>query len=202
MGRTEAVVCYLLEKARPNPISKTSLMKLCYFADLEGMRRFGRPLTEESWERADYGVVAYGIPNAARQIPGVDAFDYDTYSGKHGTNFCAGPEALAFRDELGMDDKAILDDIWSRHGHWQATALGSESKRTEPWIMAEASGDSRLDLSAMSPGPNARLDYFAKVLERVDLSVQGTPAEIDALEDETEAYMAPLRQAAIADANW
>jgi uncharacterized phage-associated protein len=199
MPKTEAAICYLLRMAAPGKLSKTALIKLCYFADLENTRRSGEPITESSWQRDEFGAVEYAIPNAARDIRGVDVFDYTTHTGNHGTDFCVSDDLHDIEAELSMNEKAVLGYVWASYGGWTAVRLGAESKKTKPWIVAEKTGVSDLDLSVASPGPEGRFAHFAQVLESVDMSVRGTPEQIVALEDETDCFMVPFRLEALVD---
>ncbi|MDY0341400.1 MAG: Panacea domain-containing protein [Coriobacteriia bacterium] len=197
MPKTEAVVCYLLKKAEPGKLSKTALLKLAYFADLESTRRFGRQLTDAAWHRDDFGAVAYEILNAARRVPGVQVYDYTTYTGAHGTDFCASGELGELDVELNPNERAILDEIFSTLGGLMAKTLGAMTKKSEPWLAAVEQDVAELDLSVVAPGPGDRFAHFAKVLETVDMSVRGTPEALAALDDDTERFMSPFRLEAI-----
>lgn len=197
MSKTEAVICALLRKATPHKLSKTALIKLCYFIDLEHTRRFGSQITAVEWRQDEFGAVAYDIPNTARTIPGVDVFDYTTHSGKHGTDFCAGEGLGEYESQLGINERAVIDDIYGRFGQWGAVRLGNASKETEPWLAAERASVKELNLSVVAPQAENRFAHFARVLEEVDLSTRGTPEEIAELEDETERFMTPFRLEAL-----
>jgi len=200
MPETEAAVCYLLKKAAPHKVSKTALIKFCYFADLEHTRRFGTSITDVQWKRDSYGAVAYDIPNVARTIPGVDVFDYTTYTNAHGTDFCAGPEMENLERDLTAHAKAVLDAVYEKYRYWQAKTMGDATKKTAPWIAAEEADQVDLDLSVVAPAPADRFAYMAEVLKSVDLSVQGTPEEIAEFENEVDDYMLPFRLEACGDA--
>ena len=194
MAKTEAAICYLLAKASPNPISKTSLIKLCYFADLESVRRWGVPITGEAYQRDRYGAVAYSIPNSARNVPGVDVMDYPTYTGNHGTDFCAGPGMPDPEYDLRISEKVVLDDVFFQHGKQLAKDLGNATKQTEPWLKAEAEGATDLDLSVVAP--RDRGAYVEQVLSRIDRSSRGTPEQIAERNSEVEEFMRPYRVSA------
>jgi len=190
--KNEATICYILGKEAPQKLAKSALLKICYFADLENVRRFGRPITDAKWRRDQYGAVAYEITNAARKIPSVQVNDYTTYTSHHGTDFwlavpidCGG--------SLSMNERAVLDDVWEQYGRRSAKELGAETKNTEPWRCAVAAGVNDLDLSVVAPRPGDELAYFARVLERVDLGTRGDPEEIAALQRDTYEYMVPYR---------
>jgi len=191
-SKTEATICYLLAKRAPRKLSKSALLKLCYFADLENVRRHGKPITDGQWRRDDYGAVAYEIPNAARLIAEVEVHDYTTYTGMHGTDFWLA-EVKDCGLGLTMNERVVLNDVWEQFGTRSAKDLGAETKKTEPWVAAVRAGVQELDLSVAAPAPGNQFAYFAHVLEGVDLSVRGTPEEITALKDETDRFMTPFR---------
>lgn len=197
MLKTEAAICYLLSKRAPRKLSKSALLKLCYFCDLESVRRFGRPITDARWHRDTYGAVAYEIPNAARQIDGVAVSDYVTYTGNHGTDFCL-EVSMDFGSELTLNERAVLDDIWDSFRGRSAKDMGIETKKTKPWLLAVAADTQELDLSVVAPEPGNQFAHFSRVLQRVDLSVHGAPDEVAALEEATDRFMTPFRREACA----
>lgn len=194
MTKTEAVICYLLAKAAPDAIHKTTLIKLAYMADVESTRRFGVSITGEHYERDRYGAVAYNIPNTARKISGVCVDDHPTHTGNHGTDFSAGPGLPDPEYDLTIHEKVVLDDIYRKYGSQYARDLGDATKRTKPWKQAVESGSVSLDLSVVAPSdPQA---YCQKVLSRVDRSTRGTPAQIAKRDAEVAGYMRCYRSKA------
>lgn len=195
MQKTEAVVCYLLGQVRPRCINKTKLIKLSYLADLESVRRFGRFITGQQYTQDEHGAVSYDIPNTARKIPGVLVDDHPTHTGKHGTDFCAGPDMPDAEYDLTIAEKIVLDDVLERFGKMTATALGIETKRSEPWSQATELGVETLDLSVVAPSD--RDAYRRHVLSGIDRSTRGTPEQIAERNAEIDEFMRPLRSAAI-----
>lgn len=195
MQKTEAVICYLLSRVAPDCISKTSLMKLSYLGDLESVRRFGRSITGQQYSQAQYGAVAYDIPNRARRIHGVSVDDHPTYTGQRGADFCARPGLADAEYDLTIAEKIVLDDVLQRFGKMTATALGTETKRSEPWLKAAELGVKTLDLSVVAPSD--RDAYRRHVLSGIDRSTRGTPEQIAERNAEIDEFMRPLRSAAI-----
>lgn len=191
MTKTEAVICYLLAKAAPHPINKTTLIKLCYFADLESVRRSGEPITGQTWERGQYGAVAYDIPNTARKIPGVQIDDHPTPTGNLRTDFSAGLGLPDPEYDLSVSEMVVLDDIFEKCSRQYARTLGDQTKTTEPWVNAVAADSKVLNLSVVAPADPAA--YSKKVLARIDRSQRGTAAEIAARDAEVERWMCPHR---------
>jgi uncharacterized phage-associated protein len=57
MSRFEQAVHYIVDStsAKPEELGKTKLAKVLFFADLEAFRRTGKPITEATYEKRQYG---------------------------------------------------------------------------------------------------------------------------------------------------
>lgn len=122
----------LLRKAGSRGLTKTQLIKLVFFVDLEACRSGSGPITNCSYRTDQYGVVDYGIWSAAEELAedGIikranvrDYHDHTTY------------RVILASDKYG-DTADNIDEItslvWGRYGDRTAAQLGSITKTLVP----------------------------------------------------------------------
>jgi len=131
MNKARAVAAYLIQKANAmgegnvelsgnNDLTNLKLQKLLYFAQLEHLKKTGRPLFEDKIEAWQYGPVVKSV--------------YDWLKGCGAYVITELDADLSIADELSNDIKAFLDDFWIRYQGRSAWSLVEEThKAGSPW---------------------------------------------------------------------
>jgi len=170
----EDLVAYLL--TRVSCLTKVSLMKLAYLADLEHMSRYGRPLSEASYTRDHHGAVDYLILDAAEAMPFVRVEPVITWFGSAGKEYRATSALVDPADRLTVQARAVLDGIVATYRTWSAADLGRLTKTTAPWKDAVERDSRVLRLAVVAPTNN--LAHLSEVLKRVDRSTIGSAEDL------------------------
>ena len=126
------VIIALLREAGEKGLSKTQLMKLVFFVDLEAARGDGATITECNYKTDQYGVVDFGIWDRAVQMAASAGIQYL----EHATGF-GNPmyRVILVKDEYEPTPgsiKQIIDVVWGKYGGLTASQLGGLTKTLVP----------------------------------------------------------------------
>jgi uncharacterized phage-associated protein len=168
------VISYLL--VRLKCLNRMQLMKLPYLADVEHMKRYGRPLSESSYIRDKLGAVDYMILDTAEVMPAVSVESVTTIFGSRGKNYRATDSLADSADRIGVQACAVLDAVIEEHGRRGGDHLGKLTKKTLPWKDAVERDSRVLRLSVVAP--EDKLAHLRSVRKRVDRSTIGTPEDL------------------------
>lgn len=196
MEQLRDVVTHLLRLAGPNGVSRTVLVKLVYFSELQSWRDRGQPLTGVSFYRFHYGAWAPDVREVAESLPWVEhkwyqrsylSKEYRLGDGAPITNF---PQPT-------LD---LLQRVFDTYGKMTASYVGQLSKQTEPMLATAESGET-LDLSIVAPAKTFTImdASLAAVANEFDFAQWGTREELDARDREVLARWAPLQARAMHD---
>ncbi|MFH1515729.1 MAG: type II toxin-antitoxin system antitoxin SocA domain-containing protein [bacterium] len=133
MDRLSMLIIALLRKAAGKALTKTQLIKLVFFCDLEAARQ-NKPLITECRYRTDqHGVVDYRIWDQAVKLSTVD----EGLIVNEGTNPFGAPQTSVRMandtfPETPDEIKQIVDKVWLKFGNWTASQLGAETHKLVP----------------------------------------------------------------------
>jgi uncharacterized phage-associated protein len=171
----EDVIRYLL--MRTSYLTKTQLMKLSYFADLEHMKRYGTMLSEASYIRDKRGPVDYSIPDTAQSMDDVDCVSGSNFYGSPEYDFKRKESMVDSAKNLSSSAQSTLDWVIENYGQMSASRLSELTHSTEPWIASVNSGKSAVDLSICKN--EKKKEYLDKIRASIDRSTIGTAEEIE-----------------------
>jgi uncharacterized phage-associated protein len=127
------VIIALLRKAGRNGLTKTQLIKLVFFVDLESCRATKKPLTACRYRTDHYGVVDYGIWDTALAI------DTDRQQIRYSPecNYYGTPTHRIFLvndiyGDIAPEIMEVLDRVWKQYGKMNAAQLGGITKTLIP----------------------------------------------------------------------
>jgi uncharacterized phage-associated protein len=127
------VIIALLRKSGKHGLTKTQLIKLVFFVDLEACRATKRPLTACQYRTDHYGVVDYGIWDTALAI------DTDRQQIKYlpEPNYYGAPTHRIFLvndvyGEMPPQIQEVVDKVWEKYGQKSAAQLGGITKEFVP----------------------------------------------------------------------
>lgn len=184
----EDMIAYFL--CRTPSLTKTQLMKLCYFADLEHIERYGEVLSDATYKRDHYGVVDYAIPDTAGVMAGVQHIvGYNSF-GTIEHDYRPTEKLIDPEDRFSISAQAVMNWVVDTLAGKTATELGRMSKQTKPWKYAIENKSKDIDLAVCKN--DKRQEYLKAIRERIDRSTIGTSDEIAErdkhLRDEMERY--------------
>ncbi len=132
-------ILYLANK-RPS-IDKMSLYKFLFFADVEHLNRYGRPIYGGHYVAMPFGPVPSQVKDILEKenLPEFDIVDYMiTANRQPNTEF------------LSQSDMEVLDQIYGKLGNFSASALSKLSHEHPAWLNAKNKNTNR---------KNNKLDY-------------------------------------------
>ncbi|MDO9557232.1 MAG: Panacea domain-containing protein [Coriobacteriia bacterium] len=174
-GETRAdVAAFLL--FRQGTLCQTKLMKLAYLADLEHMRRYGRPLSEASYRCDKYGVVDYALLGVAATMPDVRVKQTMTFFRTKGRDFSRTETLADPADHMSIQARSVLEATLEEYGSWRAGDLGDFTKTTPPWNDAKARHSPLVHLMVIAP--KDKLAHLHEVLKHVDRSTRGSAEDL------------------------
>lgn len=182
MSRLEAIILHLVHHST-RPPTKTSLMKLVYFADYWSVRCYGDRLTDCAWEQDQFGIVDYAIPDAAEDLGREGKLLVSMSESHTGRPMWEYRPSGGSADEghpLRTQDVVLLDYILARYAGLSAQALGDMTKKTEPWDSC-APKRARVDMGKIPDTCSLRerpeLWLRQRDAEELDFSERGTARE-------------------------
>jgi hypothetical protein len=189
------VILNMLRLAGGRGVSRTMLVKLVYFTELEGWRRFAQPITGTPFRLYHYGAWAPEVVSLAEEESTL--IDHSRFMGfypEHNYKLKEDAPVPDLPDEI----ERLVRDIFEAYSRRTAAEVGALSKATEP--MAGAEPNSRLDLSVVAPrtptlmvrSPRLRAAY-----ESLDLTQRGSREELDERDRQELAAWATARRRAV-----
>jgi len=171
------VILNVLRLAGPGGLSRTVLMKVIYFAQLDSWRERGEPLTDATFYSYKYGAWAPDVTHVVESVPALVEharflYFYPTHNYKLRQDAPPPPQ-------LSPQAAAILQRVFAKYGRMTALGVGNLSKQTEP--MRHAEPGMPLDFRVVAPRPALRIENssLARAQAALDLSEKGTRAELD-----------------------
>lgn len=149
---TNAFVLYLIQNA-PKPLTKTSLLKIAYLADVEHHRRSGRWMHHHWWWRRDKrGPVDYSISMAADRLRAGGLICVVTESFRERKRTAYHPASTS-RMQIDDTSRAMADFALNRYGHLSHDELIGAAYATEPMLANPELGEF-LDMTTIAPYPS------------------------------------------------
>jgi uncharacterized phage-associated protein len=132
-NKLSILIIALLRKAAEEGLTKTKLMKLVFFCDLEAARQKKPLITECQYRTDQFGVVDYRIWDQAVKL---SALKKDLVLNE-GTNPFGAPQtsirmAKDTFPETPKNIQQIVNEVWTKYGHLNASRLGAETHRIVP----------------------------------------------------------------------
>lgn len=138
-------------------ITRTKLVKLLYFADLEAVESGGTPFTGATWRWDNYGPYDHALRRAEETAITMDVvFREDVHVAEYTAHRLSLTEDI--EDPLPKHSMAIVRSVVDRLGDQSPTALKNLSYATPPMVEATAAGDRSvlLDLGQARRSKQAR----------------------------------------------
>ena len=128
-----AVLLELLRKAGDEGLTKTQIIKLVFFVDLEACRQTGEQLTDCSYKTYTYGIVDFAIWDKVEAMQS----DFPNIEIRRGQTSYGSPnqKAILKKDNIPPAPAHIaelVDKIWSLYGGLSAAKLGERTKKLVP----------------------------------------------------------------------
>ena len=189
------VILNVLRLAGPRGVNRTMLVKLVYFTELEGWRRFGRPVTGTPFRLYHYGAWAPEVVYVAEQESElIDHSYFVAFHLEHNYKLKGHGDVPGLPEEV----EQLIHDVFEEYSRKTAADVGALSKQTEP--MREATPGNRLDLSVVAPRTprlHVRNDRLRDAFASLDLTQRGTRQQLDERDlAEFEAWAPARRRAA------
>jgi antitoxin SocA-like protein len=195
MVELKDVILNVLRLAGPHGVNRTMLVKIIYFTELEGWRRFGRAITGTPFRLYHYGAWAPEVQFVAEKESNRIAHSYFQGFLHFEHNYKLRSDEPVTR--LPHEVEQLLREVWENYGGKTAAHVGELSKQTEP--MEGATPGHRLDLSVVAPrtpGIRVRSNRIRDAYDSLDFSQRGTRREIQERDlGEIQAW-APARRRA------
>jgi hypothetical protein len=188
------VILNVLRLAGERGVSRTMLVKLVYYTELEGWRRFGRPVTGTPFRLYHYGAWAPEVVSLAEEESAM--IDHSWFQGfylEHNYKLKGDIEVPELPDVI----ERLIAEMFATYSPKTAGEVGALSKQTEP--MMGATPNSRLDLSVVAPRTpriTVRSPRLRAAYESLDLTQRGTREELDERDRHELAAWAPARRRA------
>ena len=129
------VILLLLNKAGENGLTKTQIIKLVFFVDLEAAKRIGMPLTDCDYKTYTYGVVDFSVwdkVNAlAKKNIGLKIHSYPTGFGNDSYKAVLDPNTVDLEGVSQLVND-IVEAVWFEYGSFSASKLGGITKQLVP----------------------------------------------------------------------
>ena len=196
---SEAVVALLSVAARQRvSVTRTSLAKLLYLADLQAVEAGGDTVSGAEWRWLNYGP----YDKRLRDIE-ADLVSSQILGREETVNFFGGPEIRLYLTanmgpKVPAQTVALLDKVMSDYGHLAPTTLKDITYQTAPMLEAQAHGERGdwLDLYLARPTKDVSrvLSHLREVAHTIPYE-QGTEGGVDEMMSEIEAF-SPLRKEA------
>lgn len=146
----ETIAQYLITRAGSAGLLQTQFVKLLYLADITAMKTFGRPLTDLSWIRYEYGPFTPEVYQLQERLQEQGLAVVRQRTNMAGNSYAViRPTDATVHIDLPTPVRLILDRVVEEYGGLQLQALLHAAYATEPMKDAEF-GDS-LDLSTAAP---------------------------------------------------
>lgn len=202
LARTQVATLMLLQAAgrRGLKMTRTSVAKLLYLADLRAVGETGGTGSGVEWRWRHYGPFDNDLLSVERQL--VEAESIDRY---HGSNFFGSSEyrlvARLVSDSGATSDwfLAYIDEVLDEFGHCSPSTLRDMTYQTAPMIEAQENDDREglLDLDERPSVPSfsrvaARLAAARRRLLNDD---DDTPVDNARIADELSAFEPGRRRA-------
>lgn len=164
--RLEDSITYLLERSRL-PLTRTTLVKLLYFADLRSYESRGKPITGLRWIWHNFGPFSVDIYDTLGYLESASEVATEirrNYYGSPEYRVHLGP-AAGYHQVLGDTERAIIDNVIAEFSGINAQRLAELSYYTAPMKDPHLQRGTALDFSAFM-NPAARPEPYV-----IDLSV-------------------------------
>lgn len=190
------VILNVLRLAGDRGVSRTMLVKLTYFTELEGWRQFGRPITDTPFRLYHYGAWAPEVVSLAEEESAlIEHSRFRNFYWEHNYKLKEDVEV----PDLPAEVERLLAAVFEKYSRKTAAEVGALSKKTEP--MADAAPNSRLDLSVVAPRKprlSVRNSRLRTAYDSLDLTQRGTREELDERDrEELAAWETARRRAAL-----
>lgn len=188
------VILNVLRLAGPRGVNRTMLVKLAYFTELEGWRRFGRPVTGTPFRLYHYGAWAPEVVYVAERDS--ELIEHSYFQGfhlEHNYKLKGDEDVPPLPEEV----EQLIRDVFDQYSRMTAADVGALSKQTEP--MQAATPGNRLDLSVVAPRTprlRVRSDRLHDAFASLDLSQRGTRQQLDERDVAEFDAWAPARRRA------
>ena len=126
------LIIALLRKSGSQGLSKTQLIKLVFFSDLEAARNNQPMITKCNYHTHHHGIVSYAVWDATIQMShdgNIIAREEDSYKGTPTFNVSIINDIFP---KTPSSIQHIVDIVWDKYGHLNASELGIESKKLVP----------------------------------------------------------------------
>jgi hypothetical protein len=188
------VILNVLRLAGDRGVSRTMLVKLVYFTELEGWRRLGEPITDTPFRLYRYGAWAPEVVSLAEEEPElIEHSRFRHFYWEHNYKLKGDVDV----PDLPAEVERLIADVFGTYSQKTAAEVGALSKKTEP--MAGAAPNSRLDLSVVAPRKprlSVRNSRLRSAYESLDLTQRGTREELDERDRAELAAWEPARRRA------
>ena len=131
-SRLESLIIALLRMAGDAGLSKTQLIKLVFFSDLESARMSGETVTGCEYRTDQFGVVNYEIWDVALVMADGECISYSVKPAPSGGK---SYRIALLRDEFdptAPELLAVVRRVWEKYGRLTAAQLGGLSKNLVP----------------------------------------------------------------------
>ncbi len=143
-------ILYLANK-RPS-IDKMSLYKFLFFADIEHLNRYGRPI---------FGGYYVAMPKGPVPSQISDMLEHENNNEFNIIDYMITATRESNTDYLSSSDMEVLDQIYGKYGNYSAPQLSDLSHEHPAWINARKSNkfrnNNRLDYKDMIDACNSEL---------------------------------------------
>jgi hypothetical protein len=165
--RLEDSITYLLERSRL-PLTRTTLVKLLYFADLRSYESRGKPITGLRWIWHNFGPFSTDIYDVLGYLESADEVATEVrrnYYGSPEYRIHLGP-AAGYHQVLGGTERALIDNVVAEFSGINAQRLAELSYYTAPMQDLGLQRGAALDFSAYLKSATRPEPYI------IDLSAQ------------------------------
>ncbi len=126
-------------------LNKMKALKLVYFADRQHLRKYGRPITNDTYFAMKFGPVASGCLNLLNENEEFTAPEENEYRSR----FLSRIEEHDFSSIAPVDTKVLsesdvgaLDFAWKNYRHLDRFQLAEETHRFPEWLQHQAALES------------------------------------------------------------
>jgi uncharacterized phage-associated protein len=130
------IILLLLHKAGASGLSKTQIVKLVFFVDLEAAKRTGLPLTNCSYKTLHYGVVDLSIWDRVEaledKITGLKIHRDKTSHDHPYYRAVLSPDSAIDPAVLSAEAGELVESVWAQYGACSAAELGELTKKLVP----------------------------------------------------------------------
>lgn len=167
-------------KKEHQTLTRTKLVKLLYFLDLEAWQALGRKITDVEWVWHRYGPYSEQIVATYRSMTEEgELTEITTLSGLGGVQYKIEVADFGYYEQPPTEILELVRSVVTRLGGLSTSTLGQRSYDTAPMKSLRADGGVQgdvIEFPIVSPSAErvaATLDYHCQVLERLDPCTDG-----------------------------